>query len=111
MPAGVGMIRATTRSIARRRPTRSYPSLLLFLAALLVLRTDRIDAANVSWIVDANGSWTMTSNWSGNVVPGAADDVTIDVAGDRTIFIPLSNQSVKSLICNEKLTLSGGVLN
>ena len=47
-------------------------------------------------------------NWSGGTVPGAEDDVVIDVAAEDVIVTLASgNHRIKSLIANERLTLTG----
>jgi hypothetical protein len=43
-------------------------------------------AAPVSW-VDASSFWDLTANWSTGLLPAAADDVTIDAAGARTVTV------------------------
>jgi autotransporter-associated beta strand protein len=65
----------------------------------------------VSWAIDANGLWQSASNWSSNpLLPGPADDVTIDVAGDRLVTLSGGDQSIKSLISNERLDVQASEL-
>lgn len=68
-------------------------------------------AGPVSWLPDSNGNWEVAGNWSPGL-PTATDDVTIDVGGAtvRTITIGSGNQSARSLLSQENLTLSGGSL-
>lgn len=67
--------------------------------------------STVSWAAQASGSWQVGSNWSTGVVPGPSDDVVIDRPESLTITISTGAQAVKSLVCNEALTISGGSLS
>jgi hypothetical protein len=70
-------------------------------------------AAPVAWTGAAGDNlWHTPGNWSPVGIPGAADDVTIDVAGTPTILFNATTgtRSVNSLVLNEKLTMSGGKL-
>jgi len=81
----------------------------LFTAEALETRTL---LAAVSWTGAAgDGQWTTPGNWSTGALPGAADDVTINVAGNPTITLASGTQSIKSLNCSDVLSISGGTLN
>src|SRR4051812_40015844 len=68
------------------------------------------DATPVAWVPDADGAWTAAANWSSSpLLPGANDDVTISLAGDRLITLSGSSQSIRSLISDERVTISGAV--
>ena len=68
----------------------------------------RAVAEPVSWIPDSDGNWENNGNWS-PIFPSSFYDVTIDVGGAtvRTITIGSGNQSARSLLSEENLTLSG----
>ena len=70
-------------------------------------------AGSVSWVPDADGLWITPTNWSSNpALPGAGDDVTISPPGDRLITLSGgSTQTIKSLISNDRLAISGSVLS
>jgi RHS repeat-associated protein len=71
----------------------------------------RLHLSAVSWTGSAGDNlWTTAGNWSGNAVPGAADDVTITLAGSPTIQITTGTQSVNSLVTSDPLKIMGGVL-
>lgn len=68
--------------------------------------------AAISW--DGGGGnllWTNADNWSTNTLPTATDDVTINVPAAITVTLSSGAQSVRSLVCAEGLTVSGGSLN
>src|SRR4051812_34693818 len=66
---------------------------------------------SVSWDGGGDGTnWTDPRNWSGDLLPVAADDVTINVAGNPTIQITTGTQAVNTLAANNTLLLSGGTL-
>src|SRR5262245_52122159 len=88
---------------------RVRDSLLLAGAAVwLVALTGA--AAAVVWDGGGDGTnWNQALNWSGDIVPAATNDVVIDVAGTNVvIFISSGNISVRTLQCQESLTLGGG---
>jgi hypothetical protein len=69
--------------------------------------------AAVAWTGAAGDNlWHTPANWSGNAVPGAADDVTIDVAGTPTIEFQIAAgiRSVNSLLARDNLRFTGGIL-
>jgi hypothetical protein len=72
----------------------------------------RLLLAAVSWTGGGDGiNWTDPKNWSTNALPGAADDVTINAAGNPTIKIASGSQSAHSLTSSDPLNiLSGGSL-
>lgn len=79
-----------------------------FVLALLGLASAR--GASVVW--DGGGgdfSWQNRTNWSGDSLPGPTDDVAISIAGDATIVVS-SNVTVRSLQCDQDLTLETGTL-
>ena len=67
--------------------------------------------AQMAWDGGGDGTnWTHAPNWSGDTLPGASDDVTIDVATNPTIRIASGAQSIRSLVSNEALNITGGSL-
>lgn len=69
--------------------------------------------AAVAWTgAGGNSLWHNPGNWSTNSVPTADDDVVIQVAANPTIIFNAATgpRSVKSLVLDEALTLSGGSL-
>jgi hypothetical protein len=76
-----------------------------------ILEARRLLAA-VNWDAGGDGvNWTDSLNWSTDALPGSADDVTVDVAGAPTIQISSGTQSVRSLTCNENLSLGFATLD
>ena len=68
-------------------------------------------AAAVNWTTGGDGFWDIATNWSSNpTLPGAADDVTLDVAGLVTITHRSGTTAINSLISQENLVVSGGNL-
>jgi len=62
--------------------------------------------------VDTDGIWGLASNWDLSRIPTLGDDVVISrVAGVYTITHSSGSTSIDSLLCDENLTLSGGVLS
>jgi hypothetical protein len=66
-------------------------------------------AATVSW-VGVSGDWNTAANWSAGAVPGPEDEVLVDVPGTITITHSSGAHSVRSILCQEAFTLSGGAL-
>ena len=68
----------------------------------------------INW-TDTTGFWDVATNWSSNpLLPGAADDVTIDVAGTQTITVRSpDNITINSLSItgDETLAITGGSLS
>lgn len=88
------------------------------LLCLVLLTTWLVPAAfasgQVYWNTDASGAWMTGTNWTTGVVPGLADDVVIDRAGARptvTFTYNQSNYGVNSILVNDVLVLTGGVIN
>src|SRR4051812_26324912 len=76
-------------------------------AACETLESRRLLAA-VNWTgAAADQNWATAGNWSTNSVPGAADDVTINVATNPNIACTGGTFAVKSLNCAELMTISG----
>src|SRR3954462_15790152 len=74
-------------------------------AACEMLESRRLLAA-VNWTgAAADQNWATAGNWSTNTVPGAADDVTINVATNPNIALNNSAFTIKSLACSELMTL------
>src|SRR5262245_52055185 len=72
---------------------------------------DRCTPAAVSWDGGAATlNWSDANNWNPDGLPGAADDVTIDVAGTITVQHTGGATTIKSLQLQENLTVSGGPL-
>ncbi len=72
----------------------------------------RIMLDAVAWDGDAGDMlWSSPANWSGDALPGAADDVTIDIAGDVTVAHDTGDTVIGSLASNEAIVLTGGSLS
>ncbi len=70
-----------------------------------------VSAAAVNWTPNADGFWDIATNWSSTpALPGAADDVTLDVAGLVTITHRSGTTTINSLTSQENLVVSGGSL-
>ena len=79
---------------------------------LEALEARRLLAA-VSWDGEAGDNlWHTALNWSNNAVPTAADDVTIDVAGEPIVTFDAVTgvRAVNSLVSHEALIFTGGSL-
>ena len=67
--------------------------------------------ALVTWDGGGDGTlWFDPLNWSNDVMPGPEDDVVISVPGDVTVWHNGPTLPVRSLICDERLTVTG-ILN
>jgi hypothetical protein len=67
--------------------------------------------AAINW--DGGGgddSWHNPSNWSNDALPGAADDVTINLAGTTSITFTSGATTIHSLNCARNFEISGGSL-
>jgi fibronectin-binding autotransporter adhesin len=62
--------------------------------------TDGQGMSTIEWTNANGGDWSVAGNWSTDSVPGAADDVTIGVAGPYTVTID-SAEAVHSLTLND----------
>jgi hypothetical protein len=68
--------------------------------------------ATVSWAVDADGFWDVASNWDTGTVPQAGDDVILDrPGGNFTITHRSGTSMVNTVTGNERLVVTGGVLD
>ncbi|HQR72047.1 MAG TPA: hypothetical protein PLE54_15690, partial [Burkholderiaceae bacterium] len=68
-------------------------------------------AAAISWTPNADGFWDIATNWSSNpALPGAADDVTLNVAGLVTVTYRSLATTINSLTSQENFVVSGGSL-
>jgi hypothetical protein len=75
------------------------------------------------WTIDSNGQWTTLSNWNSGVadpsghggparLPNANDRVIIDrPAAIYLVTLSSGTQSIRSLFTNERLSITGGILN
>jgi hypothetical protein len=73
---------------------------------------DRVMLASVVWDGGGDGvNWTDESNWDTDQLPGFQDDVVIAVDGDISVALGSGEQNIRSLDCQEYLTISGGTLN
>ncbi|MCL4741384.1 MAG: hypothetical protein KJZ54_04195 [Phycisphaerales bacterium] len=73
----------------------------------------RVLLAAVAWTGGGDGTnWHDPNNWSNNAIPGAADDVTIDVAANPTIVYSntAGNRTINSLLSREAINFTGGRL-
>src|SRR5688572_19693804 len=99
--------------LARRLPIRKKPKLRRRCRLQIEQLEERLTPAQVLWNIDASGFWDVGTNWSTGVVPGSADDVIIDrPAGNFTVThrAGQGDHSVRSILSNEALTLSGATL-
>ena len=79
---------------------------------LLVIAAMPVHAVPVTWSLDGSGDWNTGANWSTGMPPGPDDDVTIDrPAGNYTITVSTGSQTAKSLLCEERLVITGGSLD
>ena len=64
----------------------------------------------LSWNTSKSADWTTAADWTGGVVPGAADDVTIAVAG-ATVSVSTGQQAANSITTTSSvLSITGGTL-
>src|SRR5690242_11945753 len=90
----------------RSQRTNKIRSRRIFLEAL----ENRSLLAAISWDGGANTlNWNDASNWSNDLLPGAADDVTISLAGDVTIHG--ASGTIKSLTSSAEVATDGGTLD
>ena len=97
------------RAISNRRPRKTRRT------ASYSPRVERVEPRTllsaVNWTGDGGDSnWDTAANWDTNAVPGAADDVTINVAGGVVHSANVAD-SINSLTSNFPLTISGGSLS
>ncbi|MDB5322378.1 MAG: hypothetical protein JWN40_4009 [Phycisphaerales bacterium] len=87
--------------------SRVVRAIFLVVSIVSVKATD-VRAGAVSWVKDADGSWAVASNWSSNpTLPTANDDVTINVAGDRLMYVE-GTQWARNLTVSERFNLASG---
>lgn len=67
-------------------------------------------AATIEWI-GGSGDWNTATNWSSSALPGPEDDVVIDVPDLVTVTHASGDHTVRSIVCEEAFTLSGGALS
>jgi Planctomycete extracellular. len=70
--------------------------------------------AIVAWDGGGDGkSWGDAANWSGNALPTKDDDVVIDLTTlNPVIEVNTGNDiAIKSLTSNERITMTGGILD
>src|SRR5262245_58647838 len=73
---------------------------------------DRSLLTTISWAIDGDGFWDDAANWSTGSVPTLGDDVVIArPAGAFTVTHRSGSTSVNSITSDEKLIVSGGVLD
>jgi hypothetical protein len=98
------------RAVDRSRNNTSTMSAIL---AVCLAWAATLPGAVVQWATDADGFWHTAANWTSSPsLPGPADDVTIDrPLADIIVTHSQGTDSIKSLTCNEALTVSGGVLS
>jgi hypothetical protein len=101
------------RSAGRRRTRKPRTRLKARFERL----EDRRLLAVVVWDGDTDGdtdgdgdgvSWADEFNWSGDVAPTAADDVTIDVAGDIVVLLSGAPVTINSLTSQEGIIIDTG---
>jgi hypothetical protein len=91
--------------MARRSTLRNLRSLL---TGILVIICTTASAVQVNWSSPADGLWQTPSNWSSNpALPSFADDVLIDHPGELTVTLSSGLQSIRQLVSEENLTISG----
>ncbi len=92
--------RSTPRRQARgTRPARFRPRLDCL--------EDRVVLSTIHWTNPAGGAWGLAANWDSHSVPGAGDDVVIDVPGNITITHDTGTDTVRSLVSQQNLILTG----
>jgi hypothetical protein len=108
---GDGMKNIPVALVMRVARSLGFCHVLVLPFLALALGTWDARADNVVWQVDADGLWQSAVNWSSNpLLPGTSDDVTIDVAGDRLITLSSGNQSINSLVSNERVDVQASQL-
>src|SRR6185295_5107686 len=71
-----------------------------------------VKAATAVFVNPTGGNWDNPANWDTQQVPGANDDVLIDTGNPSAVVtFRQGNVTVRSLVSNNPLTLTGGVLN
>ena len=106
----VSAISSTAYSPGRNRPGRRWALAVCVQAAVLMLSgiaTPSAQAAAVNWAPDADGLWNVPANWN-PASPTAADDVTINVAGVRTITHNSGTDTIRTLTNAETVLILGG---
>lgn len=88
-------------------PALRLPGILF--AVVLTLTTGKADVVNWDGEGD-NASWEDPLNWSTDTVPGEEDDVAIDVPGPLTVVFRSGSVTIRSLQCENDLSLLGGDL-
>src|SRR6188474_190874 len=89
------------------------PKMGVVAAAVAALASSPTQSADVSW-TGGTSFWDLATNWSSNpLLPGAADDVSINVAGVQTITHRSGTNTINSfaLTGDDFFTLSGGGLS
>ncbi|MCC6659975.1 MAG: hypothetical protein IT437_03720 [Phycisphaerales bacterium] len=72
----------------------------------------RLALSTVYWDGGGDGvTLTDKKNWECNTLPGASDVAVIDVAANPAIEMNGGCFTVKQLVLNEKLTMTGGTIN
>ena len=67
-------------------------------------------AGTITWTgAGGNSLWFNPKNWSGQAVPGVADDVVINAPGAGAIALQAGTAPVRSLQCENDLSLSGNL--
>ncbi len=65
----------------------------------------------VFWTRHVDGSWNQPLNWTSGAIPGADDHVVIDAFGaDVTVTYAVGTSRIKSLIANQRVQLTPGIL-
>src|ERR1041384_8882720 len=110
----VSLKAATNRgSVVRNRINRkSAAKVLIVLCTALgtgALPELPLFAATNFWM-GASGDWNSSTNWSTGTLPSANDDVIIDVPAQITVTHSTGADTIRSLLCQESLVLSGGTL-
>ncbi len=87
------------------------PTLRLILTVAVLLVAQLAPASVISWDGGGDGTnWHHPQNWSGDVVPAATNDVVITLPGDAVITITNGVVTLRSLQCDESLSLRAGTL-
>src|SRR5262249_19679637 len=90
-------------------------SLRLRRSTVVRLRLERLEdramPSVVTWINPASGDWAEPSNWSTGTLPSANDDVVIAVAGEITVTHSVGTDTIRSLVSQERIALTGGSLS
>jgi len=67
-----------------------------FLALMLLVSFNIVNAAYINWVNTTNGNWSNPTNWSPNQIPGPGDDVFVTIPGSYIVYLD-TNTTIGSL--------------